>query len=196
MFPILRRMCSRKTFKILYSISRHENISKLYKNVPTTHLCAIISPNNLQNIRYKSKKSKIPQQEITESEPEESSNDESLDTIQNKHSKIIKINVGSQRVDALLKAALGISRNKIDVMFYENRIRVNGEKLPKKNVHYNDGDEVDLIKTVSPTNPDHLIVARVEVISVAPEDEKVTVKIRRFKSLAVENYPGLNSWKG
>lgn len=197
MLPILNRICSRKALKIVRNISRHQKISNLSHNIQTTPSCALIQTNNLQNVRYKTKKSsKIPQKEETESASEEVSGDESFDSVEDKHSKIMKIAVASIRVDAVLKTALGISRNKIDLMFYENRIRVNGEKLLKKNVNVNEEDEVDVIKGVSPLNPEHLNVARVEVISIRAEDSKINIKIRRYKSLSVENYPGSNSWKG
>lgn len=197
MFPIFNRISSRKALKIVRNISRHQKISNLSHNFQTSPSCAMIPTNNLQNVRFKTKKSsKIPQKEETDSASEGVSDDESFDSLEDKHSKVMKIAVASIRVDAVLKIALGISRNKIDLMFYENRIRVNGEKLLKKNVNVNEGDEVDVIKCVSPLNPEYLNVARVEVLSIKPEDSKINIKIRRYKSLAVENYPGSNSWKG
>lgn len=196
MFPIFKRIGARKAIKIVENITRYRKVSNLSHNLQTTPLCAIISTNNLQNIRCKTKKmSKIPQKEVTESASEGYSDDESFDSIKDKHSKVMKISVPNLRVDAVLKTALGISRNKIDLMFYENRIRVNGEKILKKNENVNEEDEVDVIKSVNPANPDHLIVARVEILSIRAEDDKVNIKIRRYKSLAVENYPGSNSWK-
>lgn len=192
MFPVLRRISSRHSLKSLQNVSRQKHISNVYQNTP---IFATNCTNNLQTIRFKSKKtSKIPQPEVTESE-QDVSEDETLDSVQDKHSKLMRITVASSRVDAVVKAALGISRNKIDVMFYENRIRVNGEKILKKNINVQEGDEVDLIKGFSPTNPDHLNVARIEVLSATAEDDKVIVKIRRFKSETVENYGEHNSWK-
>lgn len=133
---------------------------------------------------------------MTETESEEQSNDDdTFDGIQDKQLKVMKITVPSLRVDAVLKKALGISRNKIDLMFYENKIRVNGEKLLKKNTPVNEGDDIDLIKSTYPANPDNLIVARVELLSCTADDDNITIKIRRNKSLIVENYPGPNAFK-
>jgi hypothetical protein len=37
-------------------------------------------------------------------------------------------------------------------------------------------------------NPEFLLVSRLEILSVKAGEENISVKIRRFKSLAVENY--------
>lgn len=50
------------------------------------------------------------------------------------------------------------------------------------------GDEIDVIKSVSPKNPDHIYVSRVEILSVTPKEDSITVTARRFKSLLIENY--------
>lgn len=191
MYPILRTICSRNTLNYMPNVYKKQNISKLSNHIQITNLCAIISTYN-QSIRSKTKK---PQQEVTETESDRKSNDESFDNIQDKHSKVMTISVAGLRVDSILKNALGISRNKIDVIFYENKIRINGEKLQKKNVLVNEGDDVDLVKSICSVNPDNIIVARVEILSSKLVEDKFKVKIRRSKSLTVENYPGLNAFK-
>lgn len=50
------------------------------------------------------------------------------------------------------------------------------------------GDEIDVVKMVSPKNEDHLYVSRVEVINLAVKDESIIVTARRFKNLLIENY--------
>lgn len=59
----------------------------------------------------------------------------------------------------------------------------------------NVGDEIDIVKGPSSANPDFLTVARVEILSVSERSEGVTVKIRRNKTLTIENYEGENTWK-
>lgn len=101
----------------------------------------------------------------------------------------MKINVQSLRVDLLLKSAIGIARNKIEAAFYENRIRVNGKKIAKKSQSCKIGDEIDLIKTEQQaTNPDHIIVSRIEIIGLTPKEDSINVTMRRFKALTVEKY--------
>lgn len=58
------------------------------------------------------------------------------------------------------------------------------------------GDEIDIIKEFSPLNPEHLIVSRIEILSIQPNSEDITVVMRRFKSLTIENYEAENVWKG
>jgi 23S rRNA-/tRNA-specific pseudouridylate synthase len=99
---------------------------------------------------------------------------------------VAKISVQSMRADLLLKSGVGVARNKIEAAFYEGRIRVNGKKLLKKSHSCNIGDEIDYVKNESPTNPNHLIVSRVEIMSATPKDDSISVTMKRFKSLTIE----------
>ncbi|TMW53446.1 hypothetical protein DOY81_001444 [Sarcophaga bullata] len=110
-------------------------------------------------------------------------------------SKVIKTKVNSLRADLVLKAGLGIARNKIENIFYESKIRVNGKKLPKKSVQLNVGDEIDVIRGFSQQNPSHLVISRVVILSAADREEGFSVNLRRYKSLLIENYSGVNSFK-
>lgn len=83
--------------------------------------------------------------------------------------------------------------SKIEVAFYESRIRVNGEKVAKKSYSVEVGDEIDLVKGPSPNNPDFLVVSRVEVLSSKLDGDELQVKLRRFKNLLIDNYD--NKWK-
>lgn len=84
----------------------------------------------------------------------------------------------------------------METKFYENKIRLNGKKIAKKSVQLNIGDEVDVIKGVSPQNEDHIIVGRIEIVSARAKEESISVVLRRYKSLIIENYPGSSAWKG
>ncbi|KAJ3642213.1 hypothetical protein Zmor_025016 [Zophobas morio] len=139
------------------------------------------------SLRYKSKKSKKQSQAPSDSEEtgEESTWD---DKVVDKNSKVMNITVNSTRIDAILKSGLGIARNKIETFFYESKIRLNGKKLLKKSDLAQEGDEIDVVKGASVTNPNFLTVARVEVLGVTDKGETVSVKIRRCKNLAVEKY--------
>ncbi|XP_035777246.1 mitochondrial transcription rescue factor 1-like [Anopheles albimanus] len=111
------------------------------------------------------------------------------DLIGDKHSRLMKVTVNSLRADVLLKAGLGIARNKVEGLFYESKIRVNGKKLLKKSSQLEQEDEIDVIRGLSPNNPDYLIVSRVEILSVEPRAENLVVTLRRQNSLVIENYP-------
>lgn len=112
-----------------------------------------------------------------------------------------------------------LSNSKIEKLFYESKIRLNGKKVLKKSisvrfrfiefrviicVYWNDfhfqvknDDEIDVIKSVSPLNPDNLVVSRIELLSskVSDDEEHIIIVARRFKSLTIENYPGQNVYK-
>lgn len=105
-----------------------------------------------------------------------------------KDSKVIKFNTTSMRADMILKSALGVGRNKIEQIFYESKIRINGRKILKKSVSVQPDDELDVIKSVSPNNPDHLYVARVKVLDVTAKEDTIVVTVRRFKNFLIENY--------
>ncbi|ALC47559.1 CG4884 [Drosophila busckii] len=110
-------------------------------------------------------------------------------------SKVIKTNVNSLRADLLLKSGLGMARNKVELNFYESKIRVNGKKLQKKSVQLQVGDEIDVIRGFSQTNPSHLVVARVVILSAGEREDGLNVHLRRYKSMLIENYAGANSYK-
>ncbi|XP_046967158.1 mitochondrial transcription rescue factor 1 [Vanessa cardui] len=103
-------------------------------------------------------------------------------------SKIVKIATTSLRTDAVLKSALGIARNKIEKLFYESKIRVNGKKILKKSMPVQVDYELDVIKSVSPKNPEHLYISRVEILNIVAKEESILVTARRFKTLLIENY--------
>lgn len=54
------------------------------------------------------------------------------------------------------------------------------------------GDEIDIVKGFSSSNPKFLIVQRVKILAAAePSDdnnENTALKIRRYKSLTIDNY--------
>lgn len=50
------------------------------------------------------------------------------------------------------------------------------------------GDEADYIKGVSPDNPKHLLVSRIEILDLRKSSESLRVKVNRFKNHIVENY--------
>ena len=57
----------------------------------------------------------------------------------------------------------------------------------------NVGDEIDVIRNVSPMNPKFLIISRIKVLSAKAEDESISVKLQRNKTLTIENY--VEPWK-
>lgn len=148
-----------------------------------------LTPNPLLvPFRSKSKKKKT-QVAVTESETEEEEKEDAWDkAITDKSSKLMNVDVQSLRVDAVLKSGLGIARNKVEALFYENKIRLNGRPVLKKSDLVQEGDEVDVIKEVNIENPELLTVARVEVLGVKPKQEGFKIKLRRCKSLVVDNY--------
>ncbi|XP_030559271.1 uncharacterized protein C6orf203 homolog [Drosophila novamexicana] len=110
-------------------------------------------------------------------------------------SKVVKTKVNSLRADLLLKAGLGMARNKVELKFYESKIRVNGKKLLKKSVQLDVGDEIDVIRGFSQTNPSHLVISRVVILSAGEHDDGLSVHLRRYKSLLIDNYSNPNAYK-
>ncbi|KAK7043814.1 hypothetical protein SK128_007264 [Halocaridina rubra] len=107
----------------------------------------------------------------------------------------VRAMVPSVRLDAVLKAGLGMSRNKLDTAFYESKLRVNEAKVLKKSKELEEGDEIDVILGPSSTNPDLINVARVIIMKVgnySDDSDKLPVKLRRYKNLLIRNYEGNN----
>ncbi|XP_023021387.1 mitochondrial transcription rescue factor 1 [Leptinotarsa decemlineata] len=198
MYKLGISLCRRKLYpkNILKILPENPNRKMLFQ-VTVPLQISNIQQENILNARFKSRvsksKSNIP---IATSESEsESENSDILDNIPDKHTKTLKINVLSLRMDAILKAGLGISRNKIETMFYESKVRLNGEKVPKKSAPVAEGDEIDIIKGINISNPSFLTIARLEVLSVKAKEDSIGIKMRICKSLTVENYQGKNAWE-
>lgn len=105
--------------------------------------------------------------------------------------KDIRARVPSLRLDSILKSGLNMSRNKVESAFYDSKIRVNEKKILKKSKQLEEGDEIDVIKGISSSNPDLINVARVVIIKVGSYDEdsdKRTVKLRRYQDLLIRKY--------
>ncbi|XP_050533768.1 mitochondrial transcription rescue factor 1 [Daktulosphaira vitifoliae] len=126
-------------------------------------------------------------------DPDENEDSDDSDLELDNCSQLIKYKTSSLRMDSVLKHALGKSRNKIEIAFFESRIRVNGKKVLKKSHSLDVGDEVDLIKGSSPSNPNFLLVSRVEILSANLDGHELLVKLRKFKNLLIDNYP--DKWK-
>ncbi|KAH9639381.1 hypothetical protein HF086_002070 [Spodoptera exigua] len=154
----------------------------VYRHVNITSKLVDLYSNktNYNAVRWKSKK----RQYDSDDEEIELEDDSSL----SKDSKVVKFSTTSMRTDVVLKSALSVSRNKVEQMFYESKIRVNGKKILKKSASVKVGDELDVIKMVSPKNPDHIYVSRVEILDVTAKEESIQVTARRFKHLLIENY--------
>lgn len=105
--------------------------------------------------------------------------------------KDVVVNVNSLRVDTVLKSATKWSRTKIEEIFYDSRVRVNGVRLAKKSEEVVEGDEIDLIHGRNEQNPDFLDVLRLEIKEVPDKANKklrLDLKIRKYLNLTVENY--------
>jgi len=188
------KLCRKNLLK--YGLLQQKNllINRRFIHHPATSGLKIIPPvlsvhcQNTQSLRLKSRSSKNKQE--SDSESDANQQDEFADNIQDKHTKIVNINVTSLRADSILKSGLGMARNKIETLFYESKIRINGQKISKKSAPVQVGDEIDLVKGPDLKNPNFINVARVEVLSVKPgeDEESISVKIRRCKSLTVESY--------
>ncbi|XP_069948876.1 conserved oligomeric Golgi complex subunit 3-like [Cherax quadricarinatus] len=103
----------------------------------------------------------------------------------------IRTKVSSLRMDAILKAGLGISRNKVQEAFYGSKLRINGQRMLKKGQQLHEGDEIDVIKAPCDLNPNLLNISRVVILKVGKYDEdsdKVMVILRKYSQLLVEMY--------
>ncbi|XP_018799965.1 PREDICTED: uncharacterized protein C6orf203 homolog [Bactrocera latifrons] len=126
---------------------------------------------------------------------EDSDDERTAEFKDERDSKVLKTSVNSLRADLVLKAGLGMARNKVETIFYESKVRVNGKKINKKSVQLHVGDEVDVVRGFSQANPTHLVISRVVVLDVNERDEGYSVQLRRYKSLLIENYSGPNAFK-
>ncbi|XP_035420737.1 mitochondrial transcription rescue factor 1 [Cygnus atratus] len=159
--------------------------------------CALrLSPEYISvlSLRNKSSKSsKRNRQTVQEEEEEEEDEEESdlEDTFENdpnivKDYKDLEKVVQSLRYDVIMKAGLDVARNKVEDAFYNNELRLNGEKLWKKSRTVKIGDTLDLL-VGEDKETGTVVVMRVVLkkVSDKTESEKYKVILRRWKNLKV-----------
>ncbi|KAM6208513.1 mitochondrial transcription rescue factor 1 isoform 1-T1 [Sarcoramphus papa] len=161
-------------------------------------LCALrLSPEYISvfSLRNKSNKSsKRSKRTVQEEEEEEDEGEEESDLEDEfeddpnvvKDYKDLEKVVQSLRYDVIMKAGLDIARNKVEDAFYNNELRLNGEKLWKKSRTVKVGDTLDLI-VGEDKETGTAVVMRVVLkkVSNKTESEKYKVILRRWKNLKV-----------
>ncbi|XP_026159567.1 mitochondrial transcription rescue factor 1 isoform X2 [Mastacembelus armatus] len=91
--------------------------------------------------------------------------------------------VQSFRYDVVMKAGLDMARNKVEDAFYDNKLRLNGQKLIKKSKTVKVGDTMDLVLSEN-REENTVTLMRVIIKRVLGESsnaEKYKVAIRRWK---------------
>ncbi|XP_034061893.1 mitochondrial transcription rescue factor 1 isoform X1 [Gymnodraco acuticeps] len=147
-------------------------------------------------LRFKSNKKKSEAKTVKEDEeeedeeedkkdPEDSDYEEEVEENLPKDYKDIEKHVQSFRYDVIMKAGLDMARNKIEVSFYDNKLRLNGQKLIKKSKTVKVGDTLDLVLSENgETNTVTLMrVCLRRVLEEMSHTEKYKVAIRRWKCL-------------
>ncbi|XP_054249116.1 mitochondrial transcription rescue factor 1 [Indicator indicator] len=156
-------------------------------------LCTLkLSPEYISVLSRRNKSNKSSnksRQTVQEEEDEEESDLE--DEFENdpnvvKDYKDLEKIVQSLRYDVIMKAGLDIARNKVEDAFYNNELRLNGEKLWKKSRTVKVGDTLDLL-VGEDKETGTAVVMRVVLkkVSNKTESEKYKVIVRRWKSLKV-----------
>ncbi|XP_012252246.2 mitochondrial transcription rescue factor 1 isoform X1 [Athalia rosae] len=165
------------------------NVKKLlnFKQVPNIQDSLSV----LKRFKHKKNRSKQKQDE-SDDDDDDDDEDEDDDIVLDKGSQLLSVAVNSLRIDLILKAGLNMPRNRVETAFYESKLRINGNKVLKKGERCKIGDEIDLIRGVSSTNPDFLSVSRIEILNVKEGTDHVKVKLQRTKVLTIENY--IDAW--
>ncbi|XP_035530018.1 mitochondrial transcription rescue factor 1 [Morone saxatilis] len=150
---------------------------------------------SVHHLRFKSNKKKgaarVTEEEEEEDEdkkdPEDSDYEDEMDEDPNlpKDYKDMTKHVLSFRYDAIMKAGLDMARNKIEDAFYNNKLRINGQKLMKKSKAVKVGDTLDLVLS---ENRDTNTVTMMRVIlrrvfGETTTTEKYKIVVRRWKCI-------------
>ena len=152
----------------------------------------------LQKRFKKGKKKKQNKGEESDEEDEEIEEEDEIENLLAEEGLLIKdfqdivIDIPNIRLDVVLKAGLPLSRAKVEEGFYEGRIRVNGERMTKKNHEIAEKDELDYVLGRNPENNNLLDVKRVQVVHLPDQMSgtgRTKLKVRRFSVITIENYP-------
>ncbi|KAK2826365.1 hypothetical protein Q5P01_020579 [Channa striata] len=144
---------------------------------------------SVHHVRFKSSKKQGDARRIQEEDDEDENNSEDSDYEDEdpnvpKDYKDIEKYVQSFRYDVIMKAGLDVARNKIEDSFYNNKLRLNGQKLIKKSKTVKVGDTLDLVLLENQAK-NTVTLMRVIIRKVLGESstEKYKVAIRRWKCL-------------
>ncbi|XP_071597329.1 mitochondrial transcription rescue factor 1 [Heliangelus exortis] len=173
------------------------NYRRCFSFSPVKKLCAVrLSPEyiSVPSLRNKSTKSSKRSRQTVQEEEEEDEEEEESDLEDEyeddpyvvKDYKDLEKVVQSLRYDVVMKAGLDMARNKVEDAFYNNELRLNGEKLWKKSRTVKIGDTLDLI-VGEDKETGAAVVMRVVLkkVSNKTESEKYKIILRRWKNLKV-----------
>lgn len=146
---------------------------------------------SLHQLRFKSSKKKSLAKVLEEeNEPDTDDSDyedevEEEDPNLPKDYKDLEKFVQSYRYDLILKSGLDMARNKIEDAFYNNKLRLNGQKLIKKSKSVKVGDTLDLVLSESGEKNTVTLMRIVfkKVLGDSKDGEKYKVALRRWKNL-------------
>ncbi|XP_063991587.1 uncharacterized protein LOC135170024 [Diachasmimorpha longicaudata] len=170
-----------------------KNIQSADNNIFDTSRSLFEVNYNLDGVSIRCKHSRSGRKGRGQEEEDEEDVDEQGDPeiellAQGKHNKIITPSTQSMRIDAVVKAGLGIARSRADVALYESRIRINSEKVLKKGYQVGINDVIDFIVGPSPKNPKFTIVNRMTVLDAKPNVDTIKLKVLREKNLVIDDY--------
>ncbi|XP_065333733.1 mitochondrial transcription rescue factor 1 [Cloeon dipterum] len=124
---------------------------------------------SLIQVRWRKRKA-TPKDEIVD---DLESDDEDQSESHQGQDKVNKAVVASLRADLVVKTCFNLARNKVEVLFYEGKLRVNDEKLKKKSEMLKIGDIIDLEQGPSPGNPEKFnLISRVELVGAHEKDQE------------------------
>lgn len=130
----------------------------------------------------------------TSDEALEKLSEDELLAINQKKAKVVETKVNAMRLDLMIKAGLGISRNKVETAFYDSLIRLNGKKAVKKSAEIAIDDEIIFINAdKAPENQKLLNVSRLKVLDAELDNNMYRVDLLREKNLLIED--DLRSWE-
>uniref|UniRef100_A0A1A9WSV0 Uncharacterized protein n=1 Tax=Glossina brevipalpis TaxID=37001 RepID=A0A1A9WSV0_9MUSC len=165
---LIRLLKSAKSLTAYQRENMGKNCSINVLETTTKPICVVSLTKSIHLTSFVNKSKK----KITHDDDTDSDEETEIEFKDERDSKIIKTKVNSLRADLLLKAGLNVARKQL-----------------------NEGDEIDVVRGFSQSNPSHLIVARVMILSITELDEGSRVVLRRYKNLLIENYKAENAYK-
>ncbi|XP_066557664.1 mitochondrial transcription rescue factor 1 isoform X2 [Amia ocellicauda] len=156
---------------------------------PPSLLLLLVRFKGSKSSKMRGKKTQHDEEEEVDDDPENSDHEEELqdDDGLPKDYKDLEKAVQSFRYDLVLKSGLDVARNKIEDAFYNNKLRLNGQKLIKKSKTVKVGDTLDLV-VGEDKDTNTVTVMRVIFKKIAGETkdaEKYKVVLRRWKHLTL-----------
>lgn len=164
---------------------------------------SVTSQNILVTKRYKKSKKAGSNKSIGDEIDQKEDDDDDDDELENENPLLVDdilgggdsaqtqdVDVNSLRLDSVAKSVFRMTRAKIEELYYNGSIYINGEHPSKKSCDISEGDEIDIVRQINPEDHTMVDIKRVQILKLpdkASETGRMKLKVSKVMELSIKN---------